>query len=144
MVKIKQYRHYFTIKKFLPLFLQLYPNKSASLIKKQLKNLSKNKDYKLLIAFIEGKPVAMVSVHSNFLLYVKNHLQVSSLYVEPQYRKMGVATLLLQQVEKLAFKQGCNHIILDSYLDNKSAHEIYIKEGFVAKSYNFVKNISND
>jgi len=144
MVKIKQYRYYFTIKKFLPLFLQLYPQKSASLIKKQLKNLSKNKDYKLLIAFIEDKPVAMVSIHYNFLLYVEKHLQVSSLYVKPEYRKMGVATLLLGWVEKMAIKQGCKHIILDSYLDNNSAHEIYAKEGFVAKSYNFVKNIEND
>lgn len=144
MITIKQYKYYITIKKFLPLFLQLYKDKNSKLLKRNLKKLTKNQDYRLLVAFKNNKAIAMASINHGFLLYIGKYLQISNLYVDQNHRNLGIAKLLLKKSELLAKKQQCNIITLNSYLDNATAHDIYTKEGFEAKTYNFIKKITND
>ena len=139
MAIIKKYRYYFTSKKFLPLFLHLYQDKDIALLVKELKNLTKNKDYRLLVAFADGKPIAMASVNSGFLIYVGKYLQISSLYVDKNYRNMGIAKFLLKEAELFAKEKACQVIFLNSYINNNLAHDIYVKEGFTANAYNFIK-----
>ena len=144
MITIKQYKYYITIKKFLPLFLQLYKDKNSKLLKKHLKKLIRNKDYRLLVAFKYNKAIAMASINCGFLLYIGKYLQISNLYVDQNHRNLGIAKLLLKEAELLAKQKQCNIITLNSYLDNETAHDIYIKEGFEAKTYNFIKKVTND
>lgn len=144
MITTRTYHRYFSIKKFLPLFCELYPHKTPDILKKELKILAKNKHYKLLVTFYNNTPVAIASLTEGFLLYCNKYLQISNLYVNKQHRNLGIAKSLINQAEKHAKDSQCKCIMLDSYVTNKTSHQTYFREEFEIKAYHFIKTITND
>jgi GNAT superfamily N-acetyltransferase len=60
-----------------------------------------------------------------------NVINISSLFVEENYRNQGLATFLLQTVIQLAKAEGYKYITLDNMSDNaKSISNIYTRHGF--------------
>ena len=51
--------------------------------------------------------------------------EVSSLFVSPSYRRMGIASLLLDASEQIAFQRGYDNIGLCVSVDNQSALNLY-------------------
>jgi GNAT superfamily N-acetyltransferase len=60
-----------------------------------------------------------------------------NMYVEPEYRGKGIATLLLKHITQLCREKGVEKMTLH---DTKMSKGIYIKEGFV-KSENYYTKI---
>ena len=141
MISLKEYHTYFFVKKFIFLFRELYKDKPISLLRRELKILVKNKKYKLIIAFYDGKPVAMTSISSGFLIYCGKYMQLSNLYVQPQYRNLGIAKKLIERTEYYARKYGCKHLMLDSYIENQFSHKTYLRENFVIRAHHFMKKL---
>ena len=142
MIITRTYTHYFRIKKFLPLFCELYSKKSPYLLQRELKELTKNKNYKLLVTFYDKKPVAIASITEGFVIYCGKYLQISNLYVKKEHRNLGIAKELLNETKRLAKNKNCKHIMLDSYVTNKASHKTYFREEFEIKAYHFMKEIS--
>jgi len=141
MIKIKKYNSLFYIKKFIPLFSEFYPKKTRKEIIKGLKTLKKTYKYDLLVAFQNNEPIAIAGLTYGYLLYCDKFLRLSNIYVKPEYRKLGVAQLLIAKAEIIAKKNNCPQIILDSYIDNETAHKTYLKENFSITAYHFTKKI---
>jgi aminoglycoside 6'-N-acetyltransferase I len=55
---------------------------------------------------------------------------LEGLYVEPGYRRKGVARALVDSVVKWALTQGCKELASDSLLDNTDAHAAHRALGF--------------
>jgi putative acetyltransferase len=75
-----------------------------------------------LIATIAGSPVGFVSV--------KGQDHIDMLYVHPSVTLCGVATLLLDAVEKLTRSRGATHLTVDA---SDTAQPFFAKRGFVAQ-----------
>lgn len=66
----------------------------------------------------------------------KDYCQISTLFVEKNYRKKGYASLLINNVFKLQKNKGCNIIYVNS---TKDAIKFYENHGFVhTSSMNFI------
>ena len=138
---IKQYTSFFLIKKYLPLFLELYPKRDRKYILVGLKELCKKHHYRLLVAFVDKKAIGILGLNKKFLLCSEQYMQISNFYIKLPFRKTGIAQDMLILAEKIAEKQKCKQIALYSYIDNTEAHKIYKKDRFKITSYYFSKQL---
>jgi len=60
---------------------------------------------------------------------------LNDLYVHKAYRKLGVASRLIEQVQAFARGTECAWITLQTAKDNIKAQALYRKKGFVADEY---------
>jgi putative acetyltransferase len=74
-----------------------------------------------LIATISGSPVGFISL--------KGQDNIDMLYVHPGVAKTGVASLLLDAIEKLARSRGAAHLTVDA---SDTARPFFEKHGFFA------------
>lgn len=61
-------------------------------------------------------------------MYCWNIVYVDILWVDEQYRKHGLGTKLLNEIEKIAIEEKCNLIHLDTF--DFQAKDFYIKQGY--------------
>jgi aminoglycoside 6'-N-acetyltransferase I len=68
---------------------------------------------------------------------------LEGIYVEPNYRKQGVAQQLLALGEKWLAENGCNQIGSDTWLDNTDSQTFHQKMGFRKEAVlvHFLKDI---
>lgn len=58
-------------------------------------------------------------------------VHITSLAVEPGFRRQGIASALLEQVEDLARRSGVGHLELEVSLVNREAMRLYEERGYV-------------
>jgi putative acetyltransferase len=80
-----------------------------------------------LIATLEGSPVGFASLRGN------DHIRM--LYVHPAVAGQGVATLLVDALEKLAGARGAKELTVDA---SDTAQGFFAKRGYTAKQRNSV------
>ncbi|RXH22176.1 MULTISPECIES: GNAT family N-acetyltransferase [Bradyrhizobium] len=80
-----------------------------------------------LIATIEGSPVGFASLRGN------DHIRM--LYVHPAVAKQGIATMLVDALEKLAAGRGAQSLIVDA---SDTAQGFFAKRGYTAQQRNSV------
>lgn len=64
----------------------------------------------------------------NSRMYGWNCLFIDSLWVDSDYRKMGLGSMLINEVEKEAMNKGCRLIHLDTF--DFQAKDFYLKHGY--------------
>jgi ribosomal protein S18 acetylase RimI-like enzyme len=64
----------------------------------------------------------------NSKMYCWNCLYIDSLWVNAKFRRYGLGTKLLNEIEKIAIKKGCKLIHLDTF--DFQAKDFYIKQGY--------------
>jgi putative acetyltransferase len=80
-----------------------------------------------LIATLEGSPVGFASLRG------KDHIRM--LYVHPAVTGQGIATMLLDALEKLAGGRGATSLTVDA---SDTAQSFFAKRGYTAKQRNTV------
>lgn len=84
-------------------------------------------DQLTLIATLEGSPVGFVSL--------RGAEEIDMLYVHPAVTGQGVATMLLDALEKLAASRGTKKLIVDA---SDTARALFEKRGYVGQRRNTV------
>jgi putative acetyltransferase len=84
-------------------------------------------DQLTLIATLEGSAVGFVSL--------KGAEEIDMLYVHPAVGNQGVATMLLDALEKLTASRGMKKLIVDA---SDTARSLFEKRGYVAQRRNTV------
>ena len=86
-----------------------------------------------LIAEVEGRPIGFAEAS------VRNYAEgappgpaawLEGIWVEPDWRRRGVASALLAAVEHWAQGQGLSHLGSDALLDNDASHRWHAAVGF--------------
>jgi ribosomal protein S18 acetylase RimI-like enzyme len=96
--------------------------------------LNKNESI-IFIAFVDTgslkMPIGFTQLYPNYssIRAVKNWT-LNDLFVEQEYRKMGVGELLINKVIDFAEKNEAIKIELSTRVDNKTAQSLYEKVGF--------------
>jgi GNAT superfamily N-acetyltransferase len=113
-------------------------------MQERLQNIFSLDHHKTLVAVYNGAIAGMAGATKNFF-YEKNgkYVRLLSLVTFREYRKLGIASLLLEHVENWGRDIGAETIFLNcgNREERKVAHEFYIRKGFTARSTGYVKHI---
>lgn len=82
---------------------------------------------------------AGVAIQTN--LYHKRHIFVFDLVTDEKYRSSGYGEMMLDYLSDFAKMGMCENIVLSSGLQREEAHRFYEKNGFVKKSFVFLKSV---
>lgn len=61
-------------------------------------------------------------------MYCWNVIYIDALWIDENYRNCGIGNKLLKEIEKIAIKESCNLIHLDTF--DFQAKDFYIKNGY--------------
>ncbi len=82
-----------------------------------------------LIAKIENKIVGYIG-----LWFIMDECQIVTLAIHEDYRRQGIASLLLNAMMKECKKHGTTYISLDVRASNIAAQKLYAKYGFIEET----------
>ncbi|GAB5400660.1 MAG: hypothetical protein Aureis2KO_22450 [Aureisphaera sp.] len=74
--------------------------------------------------------------------YSGKSCEVDHVIIDDAYRSMGIGDNMMQFVYEHALKRGCRWVELNTYVHNFPSHKFYYNQGFVAKGYHFIKDIT--
>lgn len=122
-----------------PLWEKLWPNEDKRHLKimSSMQWITQDSDYNMEVYEIydptffgirvDGVLVGINSGHRSS----EKHYRSRGLYVEPEYRKQGFASLLLQATIEQAKKEKCEMVWS---VPRRSAETVYLKEGFIQRT----------
>lgn len=61
--------------------------------------------------------------------------EIKRIFVEPEYRRRGVATNLILALEEDAAASGCRKLILETAVDTTGSHWLYLSLGYQIRNY---------
>ena len=101
------------------------------------------KSYRFLVAKIDGKVVGYTSCSMSYNLFDgdKPFMTLWWVCTDENYRRQGIATLLLGKAEEIAKENDCDMICFISEDFREDAHKFYIKNGYNMNSKGFMKFI---
>ena len=96
---------------------------------------------RFFVAKINGKIVGYIGAHN-----VLGEVYITNVAVFPNYRKKGVATELIKKLINTAFDENSDFVTLEVRKSNRSAIELYEKNGFimVGERKKFYENPTED
>lgn len=108
---------------------------APDLSKKEFKEAVNDKNWLILIAEKGGKTVGhcktlIRDIGDEYWTQMKL-LYIYEMYVDPAFRRMGVAAGLLDEIKKIGKEIGATQIELDVWSFNESAINLYEKSGFI-------------
>lgn len=136
------------IKSFMKLYRLMYNDEfsSDSDLRMDIET-DMEESYDILIYLEDDKIVGCVYIDklSTFAEkeYDEDIFYISNLFVLKEYRKRGIASKLIEEVENIAKKQGINMLASSYNINNKISAQVHRKNGFrrVAKTIQVIKNI---
>ncbi len=93
----------------------------------------------LYIALVDNKPAGCIALRK----IGQNDCEMKRLYVDPNFRGLGLGKLLSQKLLKYAKKQGYNYMYLDTLDTLLPAVQLYRKLGFVATNAYYETPLEN-
>ncbi len=95
----------------------------------------------MIAVLLEDKIVAVAGYWILTRFYAGRMIQVGNLIVNKDHRKLGIAKIIMSEIEKIGKEKGCTESILDSYMKNSEAHKFFFREGYVIKGFHFMKTL---
>jgi len=82
------------------------------------------------------------SVTNENLLLINNKIEIiKELYVKPQMRRTGIASMLIQKLSEEVSKNGIKYIAVEFPVQNWIATDLYKKLGFRPYSSTYIKEV---
>ena len=98
-------------------------------------------EYKMIGLFERGKLITYAGVAVQTNLYHKRHLYIFDLVTDKEFRSKGYAKEMMEYLVTYAKTAMCENILLSSGLKREKAHKFYEREGFIKKSFVFLKRV---
>ncbi|MDG2364124.1 MAG: GNAT family N-acetyltransferase [Methylococcaceae bacterium] len=96
-----------------------------------VEKLAKRVDVLSILAYLDQTPVGLITGFEGFsTFHCKPLLNIHDLVVHPDFRGQGLATQLLESVERLAIERGYCKLTLEVLSGNEAAYAVYRKAGF--------------
>lgn len=97
--------------------------------------------YKLLYLKNDTSVVAVAGYRFSRNLFMGKHLYVDDLVSLESQRSKGYGEKLITWLRKLAIKEDCSYLHLDSGTQRGRAHKFYFEQGFTIASYHFSEKL---
>ncbi len=101
--------------------------KEETFHKKQIEYLLRKARSLFLVASFEGEIVGSI------IILLRKHIsnaRIYSLNVHPSYRRIGIASLLMEHSERLLSNMGYRNFTLEAGVNNIAAQNLYTSKGF--------------
>lgn len=120
---------------FLKLSQKLWPDFNKNELEELLKQSAESNKNKILIAKIKSKESVGFSIFSIRTDYVEGAKKsptgyLEGIFVEPAFRKMGIAKEFIRIGEAWCKEKGCTQIGSDTWLTDKESRAFHKKVGF--------------
>lgn len=86
--------------------------------------------------------IALSGIWINTKLYSGKYLEMDNVVVDEKLRSSGIGSALFEYAEELAHEHGCKCVMVDAYKENLKAHAFYVRKGFIARGFHFIKKLS--
>jgi ribosomal protein S18 acetylase RimI-like enzyme len=96
-------------------------------------------NYQQVIVTKNNKTIALTGVWIGTKLWSGKYIEIDSFVVHEDFRGQKIGDILIEEVHKIAEKEGANQIVLDAFTTNFTAGKFYINHGFQPKGFHFVK-----
>jgi ribosomal protein S18 acetylase RimI-like enzyme len=95
-----------------------------------------------LLAEVAGRAVGFAAVRVvPSVFYAEPRAELTELYVEPEFRRLGVARALVASAENLARQLGAHSLVVLTGDDNEPALELYQALGFELDDISLSKSL---
>ena len=100
------------------------------------KEISKQSNYRFLVAKVNNKMVGYTSVIMAYNLFDGKRPFMTLWWVctHPNYRRQGAATKLFNRIEEIAIENNCELIYFTSEVERTGAHKFYESMGYKSNS----------
>jgi GNAT superfamily N-acetyltransferase len=107
----------------------------------RIRRIVSRDDQQFLVAVVEDRPIAWVHAAVVELVESAAFVIIAGLVVDKDYRRQGIARLLMERVEEWASRRGCFIIRLNSSSTRTGAHRFYEQLGYenIKTQYSFAK-----
>jgi ribosomal protein S18 acetylase RimI-like enzyme len=98
--------------------------------------------YRCIVAF--QNPQEMLGMCGYWIrhrFYCGRGLHIDNIATAPHMQGRGVGSVMMQWIKKEAVKQKCDHLVLDTYLENKDAHGFYLKHQLRVSGLHFMQKL---
>ncbi len=117
------------------LFLKLWPSHETGQLKEELAQLMRAKESAVFLGLADGKPAAAAQCGLRHD-YVEGTDSspvgyLEGIYVEPDYRRKGIARQLCAACEGWAAEMGCTEFASDCEIDNLDSFRFHMGIGFI-------------
>lgn len=101
-----------------------------------LRNALQRKDVAAFIAFVDNRPAGylVLSDSTRSLLVDSPCVSIDMLYVDPEYRRLGVGRALLASASRYADRQGAEHLASLVPAQDRDANRFFARLGFVPET----------
>lgn len=97
---------------------------------------------RVLLAWVDGNAAGFACVLIiRRVCYVEPYAEVTELYVDPTYRRQGVAQALMQHAEQLARDAGAAEITACTDWDNMAGQQLYHGLGYTNDDLKLAKKL---
>ena len=95
--------------------------------------LSKRSDVLIVLAYDDGKPIGLAISFEGFsTFYAQPLLNIHDFVVIPEYRRKGVAKLILEKIESISKQRNYCKLTLEVLEGNVRAQKVYKDFGFAS------------
>jgi GNAT superfamily N-acetyltransferase len=120
----------------------LNPNCQKEELYNRCADILKNHPHYFMIgAFIENQMVGLAGVWIATKIWCGKYLEIDHLVTHLDYRNKGIATKMMDHLEKIAVDHQCNITVLDSYTANFESHRLYHKKHYEIWGFHFIKKL---
>lgn len=108
----------------------------------RINEMLKRGNYQIFVVCDGDKVVGFIGCVSYLAFELENEgMKIIALAVSKEYRRKGIGTQLLKTAEQWAKENNIEVILLNSGLPREDAHVFYESQGYLKKSYGFIKKI---
>lgn len=120
-----------------------YPVKKNHMMK-YFKKFLKQENHDIILAFMDEIAVGYMWFeiqlpYKSPLTHPKTCLIVHHIIVEPDFRRMGVASAFFKQLDKISLAENQCEIKLNTWESNQDAHQFFKSQGFKIYKYDMRK-----
>ncbi|MBK6343907.1 MAG: GNAT family N-acetyltransferase [Flavobacteriales bacterium] len=134
-------RRLITVEEMLPhlnLIQQLTPSLTTAEYRSLLEAMIPHR-YAMLAAFEGDACLGLSGYWIGHKLYCGRYLEIDNFVVDAKHRSRGIGQLLVDELIRIAQREGCMNVMLDAYLENTAGHRFYERHGFMKRGYHFIK-----
>jgi len=122
----------------LPFIATLNPSLPAAVLEQRLGQMI-TKGYRCLGGFDGEALVAICGLWGGTKFYCGRYMEVDNVFVQPAHRSSGIGQQMMAAVETLAHQEGCDVLMLDTYVTNTRSHKFYASQDFETIGYHMNK-----
>lgn len=113
----------------LPFIKLINPEIDLDILQSRLKDIW-NSGYECMGIYSEKNLIGICGIWILHKFYAGKHLEADNVVVDPNYRNLGVGSVLMDSVYAYGISQNCISSELNCYLQNTAAQEFWIDEGY--------------